>query len=433
MKVNLQTIGCRLNFSEIDTYARELRSAGHVIVPNPQEADIVLVNTCSVTAKAASDSRQTIRQASRNGPNQIIVTGCWSTLEPDEASRLPGVRHVVPNEDKDRLLQVVSEEDPALFDLEPIHRFPLSGLRLRTRAFIKVQDGCDNRCTFCITTLARGPGRSRPAEDILAEIRQLEQQGVQEFVLTGVHLGSWGHDFNPAQTLNDLLLQILTQTDSARLRLSSIEPWDIEPDFFDLWHDPRLCPHLHLPLQSGSEAILRKMARKVTPDAYLDLVATARKAIPNLSISTDVIIGFPGEDDDLFMQSLEFIRQVEFADGHVFAFSPRPGTAAAEMEQQIPPFVIKRRSREMRRVLKLSRQKYAQTFIGCEVDVLWESSPALDENGWTLTGYSQHNHRVKARWPRRLWNQITPVTITSFQNGFLEGEIIGPGPDGSGV
>jgi threonylcarbamoyladenosine tRNA methylthiotransferase MtaB len=424
VKVNLQTIGCRLNFSEIDSYARHLRAAGHVIVADPEEADIVLVNTCSVTAKAASDSRQRIRQAARNGSSRVIVTGCWSTLEPQKASRLPGVRHVIPNQQKDNLLEVVAQKDPALFDIEPIARFPLRGMRLRTRAFIKVQDGCDNRCTFCVTTLARGQGRSKPAAEVVAEIRQLLEQGVKEVVLTGVHLGSWGRDLTHARSLKDLLAQILDETDPARLRLSSLEPWDIEPDFFQLWKDPRLCPHLHLPLQSGCGDILRRMARKVTPQSFQKLVDAAREAIPDISISTDVIVGFPGEEEEFFNQSVEFIRQIGFADGHVFAFSPRPGTAAAGMSGRVPPTIIKQRSRRMRQVFKAAKQTFAQQFLGNIVNVLWEASPTLDNSGWTLSGYSQHKLRVRAHSPQRLWNHISQVEIKTQRKGVLEGEIV---------
>jgi threonylcarbamoyladenosine tRNA methylthiotransferase MtaB len=236
-------------------------------------------------------------------------------------------------------------------------------------------------------------------------------------------MGSWGRDLHPAQSLKDLLKQILHEVGPDRLRLSSLEPWDIEPDFFDLWEDPRLCPHLHLPLQSGSGAILRRMARKVTPESFQQLVETARKAIPNLSISTDVIVGFPGEDDDLFDQSLEFIRQIGFSDGHVFSFSPRPGTAAADMDRQVTDGAIKERSRILRQVFKEFHQAYARKFVGDKINVLWESSPKLDKKGWTLTGYSEHNLRAKAQSPERLWNRISEVEVTAAENGYLEGEI----------
>jgi threonylcarbamoyladenosine tRNA methylthiotransferase MtaB len=427
LKVNLQTVGCRLNFSEIDAYARDLMANGHVIVPTPDEADLVLVNTCSVTSKAASDSRQKVRQAAKAGVDNIVVTGCWSTMEPSKAIRLPGVHMVVPNRDKDRLLEILEHDSPSLFDLEPIERYPLPGLRLRTRAFIKVQDGCDNRCTFCVTTLARGQGRSRPAGQIITEINRLKSQGVKEFVLTGVHLGSWGRDLLPKKSLKDLIAIILDSTDPTRLRLSSLEPWDIEPEFFELWKDSRLCPHLHLPLQSGSSKILKKMARKVTPESFLQLVEYARRAIPNVSISTDVIVGFPGEDDDLFHQSQTFVQKLSFADGHVFAFSPRPGTAAAEMDQQVPADVIKRRSREMRQVIQASHKSYAAKFVGEEVNVLWEASPQLNQTGWVLTGHTEHNLRVKARWPDKLWNQISAVRIQANEKDYLRGDIIRPG------
>jgi threonylcarbamoyladenosine tRNA methylthiotransferase MtaB len=207
---------------------------------------------------------------------------------------------------------------PETFDLEPLARQPVPGGRLRTRAFIKVQDGCDNRCTFCITTLARGAGRSLPVEAILADINAALAGGAQEIVLTGVHLGSWGQDFETPQKIRDLIETILAEAPVIRLRLSSLEPWDLEADFFSLWQDQRLARHLHLPLQSGSAATLRRMARKTTPEDFARLVAAAREHIPEVAITTDVIAGFPGESEAEFAESLEFVRQMNFAGGHVF-------------------------------------------------------------------------------------------------------------------
>jgi threonylcarbamoyladenosine tRNA methylthiotransferase MtaB len=423
LKVNLQTIGCRLNFSEIDAYTRDLTARGHTIVSDPDQADLVLVNTCTVTAKAASDSRQKVRQAARAGAEQIIVTGCWSTLEPGQAADLPGVSKVIANQDKDQLLPLLEREHPALFDLEPIECHPLKGMRLRTRAFIKVQDGCDNRCAFCITTLARGASRSRTVDEIIAEIRQLQYAGVKEYVLTGVNLGSWGQDWYQASNLRHLITQILDQTDPARLRLSSVEPWDIQPDFFDLWQDSRLCRHIHLPIQSGSDTILRRMARKGTTASYLKLIDRARKAIPDVSISTDLIVGFPGESDTEFDQSIDFVRRVGFSDAHVFSFSARPGTAAARMMDQVPSRTIRKRSQAMREVVSASKQAYMENFLQREVTVLWEARPELNGDEWLLSGLTDHHIRVKALSKEQIWNEFSLVRITETDDHFLRGEI----------
>ena len=332
MKVFLDTVGCRLNQSEIEAMARQFRAAGHEIVAGAGDADLVVVNTCTVTSQAASDSRQKVRQAVRLGADQVVLTGCWSTLEPEQALALPNVHKIFPNDQKDELVKDLLGLPEPEFELEPLARQPLPGIHMRTRAFTKVQDGCDNHCTFCITTLARGEGLSRSIPDVMKDIQAALLGGTREIVLTGVHLGSWGNDrAGKTGKLTDLIHTILAETDVPRLRLSSLEPWDIDEDFFGLWQDPRLCRHLHLPLQSGSAGVLRRMARKVTPRSYADLLAAARNAIPGIAITTDLIAGFPGETEEEFAETLEFVENMEFSGGHVFTYSARAGTAAAGM------------------------------------------------------------------------------------------------------
>ena len=249
MKIYLDTIGCRLNQSEIETMARQFRAAGHEVVASAQDADLAVVNTCAVTVEAASDSRGKLRHIARAGVNEIIATGCWVTLQPGQAGALPNISRIVTNDRKDQLVADILNDREQAFDVEPIIREPLPGLHHRTRAFIKVQDGCDNHCTFCVTTIARGESRSRPIADVISDIQYALDGGIKEIVLTGVHLGSWGQDFN--LHLRDLVKSILRETDVLRLRLSSLEPWDLDADFFSLWEDARLCQYLHLPLQSG--------------------------------------------------------------------------------------------------------------------------------------------------------------------------------------
>lgn len=421
MKVYLDTIGCRLNQAEIEAYARQLRAAGHTLVAAPDEADLAIVNTCAVTTAAVSDSKQKVRQIERAGVDQIIATGCWATLNPAEAASLAGVRKVVPNPRKDLLVADLLQTTQNEFDLEPLERQPIPGLRLRTRLFIKAQDGCDNRCTFCITTIARGAGRSRPATEILDDIRHAE--GAQEIVLTGVHLGSWGKDLTPRLHLRDLVRTLLDETDVPRLRLSSLEPWDLDEAFFELWQNPRLCQHLHLPLQSGSAGTLRRMARKTTPGGFARLVSAARRHIPEAAITTDVIVGFPGETEAEFEESLDFVRQMRFSGGHVFTYSARPGTAAAHMPGQVAPAVRKARSARMRAVFDEAARAYQERFVGQTLAVLWESATAFGPQGWEMSGLTGNYLRVRARAPRSLWNQITPVELSEAQPGGLSGSI----------
>jgi threonylcarbamoyladenosine tRNA methylthiotransferase MtaB len=423
MNIYLDSVGCRLNQSEIETFARQFRAAGHHLVASPDLADLVVVNTCTVTAAAASDSRQRIRQAARSGSPQVVATGCWATLETGQAASLPGVSQVITNLDKDRLVPIVLGSPPEVFDLEFIERYPVPGARQRTRAFIKVQDGCDNRCTFCITTLARGDSRSRLIPEVLSDVRAALRGGAQEIVLTGVHLGAWGADLQPVDRLEGLVLAILAGTTTPRLRLSSLEPWDLQPGFFDLWQDPRLCHHLHLPLQSGCTATLRRMARKTTPDSFAALLQGARAAIPHISITTDIIVGFPGETEAEFAESLEFVRQMRFAGGHVFTYSERPGTAAARMPGHVPHPERKARNLQMQSVLAESESSYQQAFMGMQLDVLWESAAQNSSQDWVLSGLTGNYLRVHAHAPTLLWNQITPVKLTALSGHGLVGTV----------
>jgi threonylcarbamoyladenosine tRNA methylthiotransferase MtaB len=423
MKIYLDTIGCRLNQAEIEQYARQFRALGHVLVSQPEEADLAVVNTCAVTAAAASDSRQKARQISRAGAGQVVVTGCWATLQPREAAALPGVSHVVNNLDKDNLVPNLLNLPPEIFELEPLEREPIPGARSRTRAFIKVQDGCDNHCTFCITRIVRGPARSRKAAMVLADVRAALLGEAQEIVLTGVHLGSWGQDLSASLSLRDLILKLLSETDIPRLRLSSLEPWDLGADFFSLWENQQMCRHLHLPLQSGSAATLRRMARKTSPGSFSELLHIARQAIPGVAVTTDIIVGFPGETEAEFEESLEFVRRMGFAGGHVFTYSPRPGTAGTRLGDQVPTQIRKERSARMRSVLSEASKAYQAAFVGLKLPVLWESAEISSSDKWELNGLTDNYLRVTAQATRPIWNRITSVQLISATGQGLTGRI----------
>lgn len=423
MKIFLDTIGCRLNQAEIESMARQFRAAGHVIVSTAGEADLAVVNTCTVTSEAASDSRAAIRRAKRLGAGEVVVTGCWTTLEPDKAASLAGVTRIVPNIQKENLAADLLGLPHEFYDLEPIAREPLPGLHRRTRAFIKTQDGCDNACTFCITRLARGASRSRPVEEIVREVVSAEAGGAREIVLTGVHLGSWGLDLAPARRIPELVSALLARTLAPRLRLSSLEPWDVEVDFFSLWHDPRLCRHLHLPLQSGSATVLKRMARKTTPKHYAALLQSVRAAIPGCAITTDIIAGFPGETEEEFAETLEFVRSMDFAGGHVFSYSPRPGTPASVMKGQVRGEVVKARSAALRKVLADSAEAFHRNFIGKTMPVLWEAKSILTDKGWHIEGLTDNYMRVSAIAPEPYWNRIDHVLLKTANADGLWGEI----------
>jgi threonylcarbamoyladenosine tRNA methylthiotransferase MtaB len=423
MKVFLDMVGCRLNQSELETYSRQFRIAGHTLTSHAELADLIVINTCMVTAAAASDSRQKIRQATRSGANQLIVTGCWATLNPQETAEMSGVSQVISNLEKDHLVSTALNIPINEFSQRTIRREPIPGTRLRTRAFIKTQDGCDNHCSYCITRLARGSGRSQGIKGILDDINSALAGGAQEIVITGVHLGSWGYDFEKPSHLLNLINAILSETETPRLRLSSLEPWDISPEFFELWQNPRLCRHLHLPLQSGSERTLRRMGRRITPESYANLIHHARATIPDVAITTDIITGFPGETEAEFSESAAFVKEMDFTNGHVFTYSARPGTVAAQLPGQIPHSVSKQRNAWMREILQESSSTYQSMHIGQDMQVLWEKATPIDEHQWVLRGLTDNYLRVCTKSPSPYHNQIMNVQITGTRNGELIGEI----------
>jgi len=425
MRVFLDTTGCRLNQSEIETLARQFRQAGHTVVMGPDEAELVVVNTCAVTREAARSSRNMIRRANRaNAAAQIVATGCYAHLSPDVVGALPGVSQVVNNLDKDRLVPLLFQggERGEPFEREPVEREVAGGALGRTRAFVKAQDGCDNRCTFCVTTIARGPGRSRATAEIVAEIQALAEAGYREAVLTGVHLGSYGHDRGEKDGLQALVAAILTDTDMPRLRLSSLEPWDVSPAFFALWSNPRLCRHLHLPLQSGCDATLRRMARRTSQAAFRTLVREARSQIPELALSTDIIAGFPGETDAEFETSLAFVREMEFMKLHVFRYSPRAGTAAARFNDQVPEEVKKERSARLLALSDEGARRFAEAFVGRTLPVLWEQVAGATEAGFVNSGLTGNYLRVELIAPEALTNTISCARLVQVTDVGLRAE-----------
>jgi threonylcarbamoyladenosine tRNA methylthiotransferase MtaB len=452
MRVYLDQIGCRLNYSEMETLARRLQAVGHETVASPEQAQVIVFNTCAVTADAGKASRQRLRQLHRAGPGaRIAATGCWVSLEPQAALELPGVTLAVENTRKD-LLPLLLEpwsvelDDPAdLARLQPdgvpfalSDNVPAHGdeRTARTRAFIKVQDGCNNRCTFCVVTLARGESRSRTLGEIVAEVQALAAEGVQEAVLTGVHLGSYGRDLTgrACTDLKELVDALLTETDISRLRLSSLEPWELAEGFFDLWArwSGRLCPHLHLPLQAGSDAQLRRMARRCTTRSFRQLVNDARAAIPDLIITTDLIAGFPGESEADFKAGLAFVEEMAFAHAHIFPYSARTGTAAAAFGEQLPSAVKKERARTLHALVERTGRAERLRYVGSRRPVLWErpQGELADEQGeqgvarlWT--GFTDNYLRVSLEAPPTvdLHNQIVPTYLAGLHGDTIFGTL----------
>lgn len=420
VRIHVSSLGCKLNQSEMDSLAARLQAAGHELAASPAGADLCILNTCAVTQVAAQKSRQAVRRLHHDNPAaRLVITGCYAELSPGDLQDLPGVEMVAGNRAKDHLLDHL----PA--PLRPATA-EAPAFRPRTRALVKIQDGCDNACTYCIIHVARGEQRSRPAGEIVGEVRARLAAGYQEIVLTGVHVGAYGRDRagGPLELdLWGLVARILAETPVPRLRLSSVEPWDLPDRALALWQDPRLCRHLHLPLQSGAAATLQRMGRRYDPAGFAALVEAARRAIPGLAVTSDVIVGFPGETEAEFEESLSFVRAAGLARLHVFPYSPRPGTPAAGMPGQVPPAVKAARAARMRQAGAATGQAFAHQFLGQTARVLWESARPGDD-GPVWSGLTDNYLRVRAVHAGDLRNTFGLVRLARPMPGGLWGEIL---------
>jgi threonylcarbamoyladenosine tRNA methylthiotransferase MtaB len=426
VQVRLESVGCRLNIGEIEAMARNLAAAGHRVAAPGDEADLCIFNTCTVTAIASRKSRQLIRQIKRANPSAaIIVTGCDAEMAPETMNEI-GVDLVVGNANKDRLLELA--EMAGILDSKNVdsdeHTLFAPNCSTRTRAFLKVQDGCDNSCTFCVITVARGAGRSVPVETVVEQVRGLVDSGYREVVLSGVHLGSFGHDLGNRNGLKQLIQRILSESEVERLRLSSLEPWDLDAEFFEVFSDPRLLPHLHLPLQSGCDETLRRMARRTSRGEFADLCRAARQAVPNIAISSDIMVGFPGETDEEFDQSTAVVEDLAFSRLHIFRYSRREGTPASRMAAQVPGSVARERSRRIHRLAAELEHSFNSGLVGNNAEVLWETA---EDRGDTLcwSGLTPNYVRVSViTAPEEdLLNRITPTEIVEVVPGGVVGRI----------
>jgi len=427
MRVHLKTLGCRLNEAEIESWANDFSQRGHQLVKEDQAPDVLVLNTCAVTQSAVRKSRQLVRRTHTKNPNaKLVVSGCYATLNKDETLSLDGVDLLVNNQQKDQLVDLTIEqlsvETMPSIATEPNAVALFS--RGRQRAFIKVQDGCRYRCSFCIVTIARGDEKSRAIDDIIKEINSIEQQGICEVVITGVHLGGYGSDTN--SNLYSLIEAILEQTTIPRVRMGSLEPWDLPNGFFKLFANPRLMPHMHLPMQSGSDTVLKRMSRRCKTDEFRSLVAEARALVPNLNITSDIIVGFPGETELEWQQTLAFVDEMQFADLHIFSYSPREGTKAASLPEQVRNELKKQRSKALHQLASDLKQQNMQSYIGSHCSILWEDSHDINDDGsYTLFGYTPNYLRVKitGKDVKPLSNQISSCLLSSLDKGVFNAEL----------
>ena len=393
MKIFFRTLGCKVNQYETEAMQKLFEAAGYETADEISAADVVVVNTCTVTAVSSQKSRQMIRRAAGANPNAVLaVVGCYAQSEPQAVEKISGVDVIIGTKDRTRIVELVEaalkNRGEKIFRVGPvdeIHAFEeLPHAPHRTRAFLKIEDGCNNFCAYCIIPHVRGRVRSRPLKNIRAECLALAAAGYKEIVLTGIHIGAYGRDFRDGTTLVDAVKTVLDAANPLRLRLGSIESAEMTDELIALLKsDARICNHVHLPLQSGSDEILRAMRRPYTTKNFSELTARLVEEIPNISIGTDLIVGFPGETDENFSETLQFIREQPFSKIHVFPFSARTGTPAASMPNQISPPLKKSRADLALEISRAKSKFFSERLIGRTVEVIAETSTGGIVDGLT--------------------------------------------------
>jgi threonylcarbamoyladenosine tRNA methylthiotransferase MtaB len=393
--VAFKTLGCRLNQAESEQALEALGARGFDLAHAGERPDLVVVNTCTVTRESTASSRRLIRKVAEANPGAtVVVTGCYAVSDPEAVRAIPGVDLVVDNEGKDRLAELVAAV-PAVRRLPLQVRQAAPAERLRTRVAVKAQTGCDEWCTFCIIPRTRGPLRSYPADDVVADVRRQVDRGVREVVLTGVHLGKYGHDTGQADGLAGLVDRLTDIDGLVRLRLSSVLPVQVTPALVERVRDnPKVCRHLHVPLQAGHDEVLARMHRPYRIAEFLDRVEHLKAEVPGLGLSTDVIVGFPGETREQFAATLAVTERVAFSKLHVFRYSQRPGTPAADMADQVAEQEKKDRARELIALGNELRRRFHEAHVGQPLDVLVETV------GEGLAEGTSDNY-IKVRFPGR--------------------------------
>jgi len=445
----VQSFGCRATQADGAALERQLATRGLAAADSALNADVVVLNTCTVTAAADQDARAAIRRIHRENPHaKIMVTGCYAQRAPQEIAALSGVTWVVGNSHKHQVAEVVAagarQDDLTPFsharDFVPLESVALSApaftlvgdifahteliaapvfagesVAEKTRPNLKVQDGCDNRCSFCIIPSVRGQSRSMKLDRVISEANALVAAGYREIVLSGINLGRWGRDFQPQQRFEQLVHALLEHTDIEKIRISSVEPMDWSDDLIALVAgSPRIAGHAHVPLQSGSDRILRRMHRKYRPWHYVEKIRKIREAMPAGAIGADVMVGFPGETEELFEESRSFIEQLPFTYLHVFTYSSRPGTPSASMLDQVPVHAARERNRILRELAAEKNLAFRRKFVGQRLEVI--TLHAGDEDSTEALSDNYLKVRVTGRHSA---NQILSVKIIEVGNEAL--------------
>lgn len=427
-KVAFHTLGCKVNTYETDAMEQMLLSHGYEIVSFENQADIYIINTCSVTNMADRKSRQMLHKAKKKNPNAVVVAaGCYVQAAPKEVLADAGVDLVIGNNRKQDLVQILEDyfkehREEAVIDInkeQEYEELELDFVSDHTRAYIKVQDGCNQFCSYCIIPYTRGRVRSRAKQDVISEIKRIAKNGTKEVVLTGIHLSSYGKDLKDGTDLLDLIKSVQEVNGIQRIRLGSLEPRIITLEFAqELRRLDKFCPHFHLSLQSGCEATLKRMNRHYTPEEYYEKCELLREVFEHPAITTDVIVGFPGETEEEFEETYKFLEKVNFYEMHVFKYSKRKGTRAAEMENQVPEPIKTKRSNILLELTRECSKRYRSFWIGREVDVLLEEKIVLDGKVYTVGHTKEYvKAAVKGEFSSNTF-------ITGKINGFLNEEIV---------
>ena len=426
--VALHTLGCKLNFSETSTIGNQFLKNGFSVVDMKDKADVYVFNTCTVTENAEKECRQLVRRVLRNNPNAyVIVTGCYAQLRADEISAIDGVDAVLGSNEKFEifsLLKDFNKKELSCIYVSPndeLNKFGLASSTdadSRTRAYFKIQDGCDYKCTFCTIPLARGKSRSMNPDLVVEEFTNLVKQGYKEIILTGVNVGDYGKSYD--LDFYELLKKLIRVKGDFRIRISSIEPNLLTDEIINLTAESeKLCKHFHIPLQSGSDAILRSMQRRYSAEDYRQVILKTKHLIPDVGIGVDVIVGYPGETEKEFMETYNFLLDLPISYLHVFTYSERPDTKALTISESVDPSERKRRNKMLRILSDKKKNYFYNQMIGKNVDVLFESK---DESG-TIKGFSSNYVRVQNAYSKDLENQICNVAVSGIENGLVYGEI----------
>lgn len=430
--VAFYTLGCKVNQYDTEAMVELFQKNGYKVVNSSEIADVYVINTCTVTNLGDRKSRQFIRRAKKNNPESIIVVvGCYAQIASEEVLEIEGVNLVIGTNERNKIVELVESVDinekinfvNNIMEVNEFEELSIEKVKGKTRAFLKIQEGCNQFCTYCIIPYARGPIRSRKIENIISEVKRLANNGFKEIVLTGIHIASYGKDLGN-KSLIDVIKEVHKIEEIERIRLSSVEPNLLTENFIEeIKSLSKFCHHLHLSLQSGCNETLKRMNRKYTTEQYRNTVLNLRKAIPDIAITTDIIVGFPGETDEEFNETYEFVKEIEFSQIHVFKYSPRKGTPAAKFKNQIHPDIKSFRSEKMIKLAGELTRKYCERFIGETLDVLFEDRLNYEKN--IIMGLTKNYINVAAIGDENMIGKIVPVKLKEIiNNNRVIGEII---------